>query len=373
MKLHNFALELPINYNLSGKISNLILRSLYEIEKKRIDYHNIFLFPSSHISYEAFGNDHHFKCWLMHQAINARENYNRHIPSFKISNLSECMMSVSKTHSCLSFYELDKPTPLEINTTRNCKIYFPSSYSKNIFENSASLKCGFIPIAFDSFVFKTLEEKKDCDPIVFSLQSPFQAKRHQLKSIKAWIKKYKNSPNYALQCCINNNLIDENSNKKIINEILENESLPSNVKFYKISEDEDWNRFINHADILINLSGAESFNYYEFNGVSIGKHAIVLDAHCNKDWANDSNSILIPQSRKKPVYDNLFYHFGDVCNQGDVFDFEEEAFLLGCEQAISRVEENRINSKGFDLQRKFSKDFFIKNILNSLIELKNEN
>jgi hypothetical protein len=372
MNLHNFALELPLNHNLSGKISNLILRSLYDVEKKNINHHNIFLFTLSDISTEIVGNDIHFNCWLMHQSINARENYNRRIPSFKVSELPKCMSSVSKTHSCLSLYELDKPTALEINTARNCKIYFPSSYSKNIFENSAALKCGFIPIAFDSFVFKQVEEKKDSDPIVFSLQSPFQAKRHHFKSIKAWIKKYKDNPKYALQCCINNNLINEDSNRKIINEILENKSLPSNVRFYNISKDEDWNSFINHADILVNVSGGEAFNYYEFNGAAIGKHCIVLDAHCNKDWANNSNSVLIPKSRKNPVYDNLFYHFGDVSNQGDVFDFEEDAFIHGCDQAISRVEKNRVNSEGFDLQIQFSKDIFLKNILNSIQELKNE-
>ncbi len=89
-------------------------------------------------------------------------------------------------------------------------------------------------------------------------------------------------------------------------------------------------------------------------------------------FRNNSNSVLIPKSRKNPVYDNLFYHFGDVSNQGDVFDFEEDAFIHGCDQAISRVEKNRVNSEGFDLQIQFSKDLFLKNILNSIQELKNE-
>jgi len=366
MAKHNFALEFPLNNSLEAKISKLFLRTVYEIEKNDLKHENWFLFPTTDVDFSSDYNDEHFNIWLMHQAINGRENYNRNIPSFKIAKLDNCLNSVSYKSNVLSFYELDSPTNSELNSARQSKIHFPSSYSKDIFKEKG-LGCSFIPIPFDYFNFSNLETNKEKDDlIVFSIQSEFQAKRHHAKTIKAWAEKYGNNQNYVLQCAINNKALSQPQNKQISEQILKSVGNPSNIKFYTIDHYNDWNRFINNADILISMSGGESFNYYDFNGVAIGKHAIVLNAHSNKDWANEDNCCLVSPTKKAFVYDNLFYLKGHFLNQGSVFDFDVSDFLKACDYAVERLLKNKVNENGFLLQQKYSKESFVNNVINIL-------
>jgi len=362
MANHNFALELPLDNSIEASISKIILRTLYQIELNNKKHRNLFLFPTTNVNFEGEVQDEHFGIWVMHQRINGRDNYNRSIPSFKICKLENSFSSVSYNPTNLSFYELDSPTSCELHSARINKTYFPSEFSKLIFNQKDGINCNSLSIPFDSFVFSAEEPRQKDDLIVFSIQSEFQAKRHISKTIAAWSEKYGNNPRYVLQCAINNKVLTYNQNKQLIDQITKNCKSPSNVKFYNINHTSDWNRFLNNADILINMSGGEAFNYYEFNGVAIGKHAIVLDAHCNKDWATDDNCVLVTPSKKAFVYDGLFYVEHNYINQGTVFDFEIDDFLNACEKAINRVEKNNFNENGLALQTKFNKESFIENI-----------
>ena len=125
-----------------------------------------------------------------------------------------------------------------------------------------------------------------------------------------------------------------------------------------------YNDYLNSADIIIGMSGGEGWGLPEFHSVAIGKHAIILNAHSYKDWANKDNSILVEPSSKIDAVDNMFFHKGQPFNQGNIFIFDDEEFINGCEKAIEKVKSNKLNPEGLKLQDKFTSEKFADNILN---------
>jgi hypothetical protein len=98
----------------------------------------------------------------------------------------------------------------------------------------------------------------------------------------------------------------------------------------------------------------------------MGKHAVVMNAHGYKSWANEENSILVEQNSKVEAYDGVFFHKGLPYNQGTIYDFNGDDFISACELAIKRVEKNKSNINGLSLQEKFSSDKFTSNVLKYL-------
>ena len=112
------------------------------------------------------------------------------------------------------------------------------------------------------------------------------------------------------------------------------------------------------------MSCAEGFGLGEFHAVALGKHCVGLNAHGHKQWMTKENSILVSPSGKEEVYDGMFFHKGQPFNQGNIYTFNEDDFINGCEEAIKRVQLNRINEEGLKLQEKFT----YKNLTESVIK-----
>ena len=53
-------------------------------------------------------------------------------------------------------------------------------------------------------------------------------------------------------------------------------------------------------------------------------------------------------------YDGHFFQQGAPFNQGNIFDFNEDDFISACEEAIKRVESNKVNIKGTELKEQFN-------------------
>jgi hypothetical protein len=115
-----------------------------------------------------------------------------------------------------------------------------------------------------------------------------------------------------------------------------------------------YNDFLNCGNIILGMSGAEGWGLPEFQSVGIGKHAVILNAHSYKDWANENNSILVNPTAKIPSYDGMFFKQGSPYNQGNIFDFNEDDFLSACDEAVRRVESNPVNEEGFKIQEEFT-------------------
>ena len=115
-----------------------------------------------------------------------------------------------------------------------------------------------------------------------------------------------------------------------------------------------YNDFLNSGDIILGMSGGEGWGLPEFHSVAMGKHAVILNASAYKEWANEKNSVLVAPCGKIPVYDNMFFQEGQPYNQGNIYNFDEDAFIEACEEAVKRTKSNRVNKEGLKLQEDFT-------------------
>lgn len=127
-----------------------------------------------------------------------------------------------------------------------------------------------------------------------------------------------------------------------------------------------YNDYLNSNDIIIGMSSAEGWGLPEFQSVCLQKHAVMLNAHSYKDWANKENSVLVNPSQKIPCYDGVFFNEGQEFNQGSYFDWNEEEFISACEQAEKRFISNPDNEEGKKLVEKFTWQKTVKIILDNM-------
>jgi hypothetical protein len=80
----------------------------------------------------------------------------------------------------------------------------------------------------------------------------------------------------------------------------------------------------------------------------------MLNAHGYKEWADEINSVLVEPSGKIDSTDGKFFRRDDLFNQGELFDWDEDAFIDGCERAINRHKIEPVNEYGVQLQRDFT-------------------
>ena len=365
----NLNFNLPINSVSFGQTSILILRTLFDRIKADDKFRGLqpYVFPIGQVDLSAQKQDKEFEQWLNGCIAKAFTHYKREMPIFKLWHLNGSMESYSQKQNLLSFYELDAPTPIELNIARNNKISFSSKYTCEIFKQHG-VDAGYIPLAFDSYNFKKIDKKYfQDDRVVFNLTSKFEKRKGHEKVIKSWIKKYGNNPKYALQCAIFNPFLTQQQNNQIISQlVLEGNPKPFNVSFLPtVPQNEIYNDFLNSGDIIIGM-GNESWGLPEFHSVAMGKHSVILDYNGHSDWADSGNSVLVSPDGKEEAYDGMFFHKGQAFNQGKNPTFSQDSFISGCEIAVKRVLSNRLNSSGLALQEKFSKELFLDNILATL-------
>lgn len=360
----SFILNLPVNSVSFGQVSTLILR---ELHKKNIN--NFVLYPiGERIDLSSQEIDESFAKFIQDRANGFLHKLKRGEPCFKLWHLNGSIDSVSDKRYLLSFYELDNPTQEELNIIRNQnKVFFSSKYTVDTFKMLGCSNVEYLPLAFDHYNFRRIEKKYfDDNRIVFNLVGKLEKRKNHKKVIQAWAKKFGNNPNYHLQCSIYNPFFKEEDNKKLILDILEGKNY-FNISFLGfMPKNSMYNDYLNSANIIIGVSGGEGWGLPEFHSVGIGKHAVILNAHSYKEWATKDNSILINPSSKIEAYDGAFFNKGQPFNQGNIFIFDDDEFINGCEEAIKRVQNNPVNINGIKLQTEFTAEKFVDNILNIL-------
>ncbi len=368
--MKKLGLHLPINTVSFGQLSTLFLRRLYELDKSGELKLDLYLFPIGQVDLSSQKDDKEFNNWLQDKVIKGLESWSRDIPIFKLWHLNGSLEGYSNKQTLLSFYELDRPTKVELNVARNNKLCFTSQYTCEVFK-TFGVDCSYIPPVFDSYNFSRLEKKFHSDNrIIFNLCGKLEKRKRHDQVIKAWIRKFGGDTRYVLQCAIYNPFLLQQTqngvqdlNNHFLSQILGNNK-PFNVVFYpQMKENVIYNEFLNSANIIIGMSGGEGLGLPELQSVAIGKHSVIMNAHGYKGWATKDNSILVNPNGKEDAMDGVFFHPNQPFNQGNIFTFNDDEFINGCELAIKRVEANPINTEGLKLQNDFSKDKFVNKIL----------
>jgi hypothetical protein len=351
------ALHLPINSVSFGQVSTLFLRTLYERELAGNKELDICLFPIGPVDLSSQSIKDNFPQWIQGKIAKAFESHSKDTPIFKLWHLNNSLESFSRNQTLFTFYELDNPTKVEINTAKNSRILLSSQYAIEVFK-VFGIDATYVPLAFDSFNFKPLNKKYHEDGrIVFNLCGKFERRKHHAKIIQTWIKKYGGNHKYFLQCATYNPFMNEQQNNDLIRQVVGDK--PFNVNFYPMmQENHVFNDFLNSANIIIGMSGGEGWGLPEFHSIAMGKHAILLNAHAYKSWAKPDMATFVNPSGKITSVDNMFFRQGDMYNQGNIFDWNQDDFLAACETAIAKFQANPINEAGKELATQYTRDRF---------------
>jgi len=346
----DYALNIPINTVSFGQVCTAILKELYKKE------HQPCIFPIGAIELGTQKEDKDFFQWIESCCNKSTYSHKRTTPVFKLWHLNGSLATFSDKQLLLTFYELDQPTREEINVAKNStKMLFTSEESRRVFEAMGIENSGTVPLAFDSNNFHAKEKTYFKDGrVTFNLTGKFEKRKGHEKTIRAWAKKYGNNPKYFLQCAIWNPFLKPEDNEKIVSHITEGKKY-FNINFLGFMPSNDvYNDYLNSADIILGMSGGEGWGLPEFHSVALGKHAVILNCSGYKEWVNEKNATLVPPSGKIEAYDGLFFHKGQPWNQGNIYNFDEESFLNGCEDALEKFKNNKQNKEGLKLQKEFS-------------------
>lgn len=355
----NFSVNFPINSVSFGQVSTLLMRGLFEQKKSPP------LFVIGNLDLSAQPKDDGFTQKLR-ECVGKFPEHSRDNPTLKLWHLNGGLDSFSKKHHLLTFYELDQPTRAEINTAKNCdKLIFTSRYSQEIF-NQFQVESHVVPLPFDKYNFKKLDKKYfDDGRIVFNLCGKFEKRKHHKKIIQAWAKKFGNNKKYFLQCTLFNHFLSEEQNKGAFSDCLQGKPY-FNIQFLgHMPSNAVYNDYLNSSDIILGMSGGEGWGLPEFHSVGLGKHSVILNASGYKEWATTENSVLVNPSGKIEAYDGIFFKKGEPFNQGLIYDFNEDDFISGCEEAIKRHQKSRVNKEGLKIKETFT----VEKTLNQLLKI----
>jgi len=358
----DLSFDVPLNSVSFGQVSFALLRECHKRDMRVL----ISLMDGPDLASQSV--DTSFFGWLEAALKDYPSLQSKDIPAFKIWHLAADSHKFISNNQCLmTFHELDSLTKLEANVAKNNeKLIVTSRFTKDVVEASGA-PCHYVPLAFDEANFKVMDkEYHDDDRVVFNLSGKFEFRKHHAKILGAWAKKYGNDKKYALQCAVFNPFLDAQTNNGLVAEALDQVRY-FNISFMpKMQTNDQYNDYLNSSSIMIGMSGGEGWGLPEFQSVALGKHAVILDAHGYKEWANKENSVLVDSTSKIDCADGVFFKKGAETNQGQIFDWNEDDFISGCEEAVERVRANRINEKGLELQEKFTYSRTLDGILDVL-------
>tara|TARA_Y100001938_G_C8062336_1_gene418072 strand:+ start:229 stop:1329 length:1101 start_codon:yes stop_codon:yes gene_type:complete len=359
----------PINRVSFGQVSIALLR---EALKQK---HEVFSLPISEPDFSSLESPNQdnseFLKWVNRSVEQFPTCHTKDTPVFKLWHLEKNLgfFSLSNNQSLMTFHELDNLTPLEVNIAKNNrKVIVTSKYTQEVFE-SKGVKAHYVPLGFDKQSFRVIDKPYHTDGrIVFNLSGKFEFRKRHAKVLKAWAKKFGNDKRYALQCAMFNPFMTDADNNNLISDALDNQRY-FNITFLPMMQtNETYNDYLNSASIIIGMSGGEGWGLPEFQSVALGKHAVIMNAHGYKGWANSENSTLVDSTSMIDCVDNIFFKKGAEQNQGKIFDFDESDFISACEEAIKKVEVNPVNESGL----KLAEDFSYENSYNKIVDVLNE-
>ena len=350
----------PINPVSFGNVSLNLMRELY---KRNVQVAH---FPIGNPEASVYDKlDKEFKEWLQESLNNRLKMVNRDIPTLQLWHINGSEHRISKDQYLLTFYEVSEPTLIEKNLVDlQDHVFFSSSYSEKRFKSIGCENVSSVHVGFDPDFHKTGKTYLK-DKIHFGLMGKFEKRKHTGEILKVWAETYGNNMDYQLSCCVNNSFLKVEELNQLIHNALDGKRY-GNINFLPfLKTNSEVNEFLNAIDIdLTGLSGAEGWNLPAFNASALGKWSIVLNATSHKDWATDSNSILMEPNGNTPSYDGRFFQQGADFNQGNIYTFDRDLLVKKMKEAekICKTE----NTEGLKLQEKFSYSSMLDKILSRI-------
>lgn len=347
--MNDLTLQIPVNNLSLGQVSINILKNLFRMNVNPC----IFLIGNVDLSSFNLGED--FVKWLQFNVARAPFEHKRKNKTLKLWHINGSLESVAENGSLMTFHETSSLTPAEFNILSQQKnVFVTSNYTKQVFEGHGLKNVVYCPLGFDSDSFSRLDRDFHTkDFISFGLRGKFELRKHTLKTLFFWGRKFGNNENFRLDCSIFNPFYDS---RVYMNQIVQifNGNVPWNINFLPHQPlNSTYNETLNAVDVdLTGMSGCEGFNLPCFQSLCIGKQAVILNAHVHKDFANENNSVLVEPDNMIAAHDGIFFHKGSPFNQGNWFDFSEGAFHIALDKVVEKAKER--NKEGEKLKDIFT-------------------
>lgn len=347
----SLSLDVPINGLSFGQTSVCILRELF----RRGLEPNVFPI-SNQGDLGAYEISDEFRGWLEKAIAQAPLKHKRADSGFKLWHLNGALPALTDRRVLMTFHETDTLTDFEANAAANQDaVLVTSSYTKMVMERAGLNNVVHCPLGFDDYsFFETHKQYFEEGIICFGMGGKLENRKHHLKVLKAWVKRYGNNPRYKFNLALTNGFMDQQSQNAMVAQALEGKRY-FNLNFLPFMKaNKDYNDFLNANNIFFGMSGGEGFDLPVFQSAALGKHIVALRAHVYEDYLNTENACLVNPSGLLPVYDGVFFHQGQPFNQGNIFDWNEDEFIVACETAEARYLANKSNKAGKLLQEKFT-------------------
>jgi len=338
----------PLNSLSFGNVSYNLLREMY-----RRNF-SVSIFPiGDQVNLDAYDKiDLDFKNWISSSVDNRLLSSKKDTPTLQLWHLNGSENRITRHHSLLTFYELDSPTPQEINVANlHDNTIFSSQHARDLFKRGGCENCTSVKMGFDEDFHKTnktyLEGK-----VHFGLMGKLEKRKHTGSIIQTWAKKYGDNYKYQLTCCITNPFFQPQQMNQSIGQILDGKRY-GNINFLPyLNTNSEVNDFLNAIDIdLSGLSGGEGWNLPAFNATALGKWSIVLNSTSHKDWATESNCILVEPHGKEDAEDGIFFKKGQPFNQGQIYTFDPDTITAKMEEAEAKIPQP--NTEGEKLREEY--------------------
>jgi glycosyltransferase involved in cell wall biosynthesis len=296
--------------------------------------------------------DDQFTQWLGHCINKAQGEHCRKRTSIKLWHIQNSLESYSETDSrLLTFHETDQLTPAEVNILRNQdKVYVTSRFTQQVFK-MFGIDSEYAPLGYDAHNFPVLEKRPKVEGAVsFAIAGKFEERKAHGKTLRAWAKKYGNNPKYRLNAALHNPFLKPEHLNALIGQALEGKAY-YNINFLPyMATNAEYNSFLQSSDIFLSMSGGEGWNLPLYHAMALGAHAVVMNAHAHSDFCTQDNAVLVNPNSKRPAADGIFFHQNAQFSVGNFFDYADDAFVAGMEEAEKRATKG-LNTEGLKLQQ----------------------
>ncbi len=349
----NFNLEAPFNCLSFGNISFGIL---YELFRRGISPN---LFPlGGNADLSAFDKvDNELAAYFNACIGRAGKYFKKGLPGLKVWHINGSWLKVSDNQSLLTFFELDQLTETEVNILNNqTRVFVTSKQSKTVMESyGVTVPVIFTPMGFDVLHFHKLSKPYLEEAIVFTICGKIEKRKHTIRAIKLWIKKFGGNKKYRLHLYITNQFCSPEEMNGLYTQIFEGKQPPFNVTIFGfLPTNSLLNDAFNATNVIIDMSGGESLSLPSLTCVALGKHAVIHNASAMSDWATDENAVLVSPSGKEPSVDGKFFLPNQPFNQGNIWTWKDEDYMGALDKVVARVEANPVNPAGVKLQTDYS-------------------
>jgi len=291
--------------------------NIYKSLRKNLD---ITLFPIGNIQLET----EEYKEEIL-EDMSKQSNYTNDSTTFKIWHQFDLATRVGKGKYCaLTFFEVDKLKPIEINMINNTDTIFVASHwakqvllDNNITTNIVVSPLGIDPKNFNKEINQEMEPKKDKNKYVFCNIGKWEIRKGHDILVELFNKAFTESDDVELWMVNHNPFLSQEENMSWVN-LYKNSKLGSKIKIFpRVAKHSELAKLISLTDCGIFPARAEGWNNEIPEFFALDKPVITTNYSAHTEYCTKENSFLIDiESLDTAIDDKFFNGFGNWANIG---------------------------------------------------------